>query len=84
MKMVSAMTRKYLPRPSTSDSSGVYFLRATDLARRYRIHIITVWKWTREGNLPRPARLGPSTVGWRSDVIEAWEAARMAKVPGNA
>ena len=62
--------------PQISSSHGLIYYRAADLARRYRIHIVTIWKWVANGNLPPPTRLGPNTVAWRSDQIEAWERSR--------
>ena len=60
----------------TGSSHGPVFLRAADLAQRYRIHIVTVWKWVQSGNLPQPTKLGPGVSAWRSDVIERWEQER--------
>jgi predicted DNA-binding transcriptional regulator AlpA len=59
----------------------IVFYRASDLAKRYRVHVITIWKWVSSGNLPRPMRIGPNTRAWRSTDIEAWEAKR-AKAAG--
>jgi predicted DNA-binding transcriptional regulator AlpA len=64
---------------SSSGDSDVVFFRAADLAKRFKIHPITVWKWTNTGNLPPPVRLGPGTVAWRRSDIESWEEQRTAK-----
>ena len=71
------------PQTSSGDqapktSHGLTYYRAVDLAKRYQIHVVTIWKWLRSGNLPPPTRLGPNTVAWRSDHIEAWESERSA------
>ncbi|TQE90693.1 MAG: AlpA family phage regulatory protein [Spiribacter salinus] len=50
------------------------YLRDIDLARRYGIHRVTVWKWVKEGRFPAPVRLAPSTTRWRASDVEAWEA----------
>ena len=57
----------------TTDS--IVYFSAADLARRYRIHKITVWKWAARGRLPKPMKLSPGTTRWRSDLIESHEAA---------
>jgi prophage regulatory protein len=65
--------------PKISSSHGLIYYRAVDLAKRYQVHVVTIWKWLRSGNLPPPTRLGPNTVAWRSDRIEAWESERSAQ-----
>jgi prophage regulatory protein len=56
----------------------IIYLRAADLAQRFGVHPVTVWKWVRSGNLPQPTKLGPGVSAWRSDVLERWEAERSA------
>ena len=34
--------------------------------------LTTLWRWTRDGYLPQPVRLG-KTVGWPRSVINAWK-----------
>lgn len=34
--------------------------------------LTTLWRWTRDGYLPQPVRLG-KTVGWPRSVIDAWK-----------
>ena len=55
------------------------FYTAKDLARRWRIHPITVWKWSAAGKIPKPAKLGPNTSRWRGRDILEHEAALSAK-----
>ncbi|QJQ98214.1 helix-turn-helix domain-containing protein [Halomonas sp. PGE1] len=50
------------------------FLRDTDLAERYGIHRNTIWRWVRDGKLPRPVAIGGST-RWRLSEIVAFELA---------
>ncbi len=35
-----------------------------------------LYEWMDAGGFPRPIRVGPNTVRWRSDDIEAWLAER--------
>jgi predicted DNA-binding transcriptional regulator AlpA len=52
------------------------FLSAHDLATRWRVHVVTVWQWAREGRIPKPVRLfGSRATRWRDDDIEAAEQA---------
>lgn len=34
--------------------------------------LTTIWRWTRDGFLPSPVRLG-KTVGWPRSVLDAWK-----------
>lgn len=56
--------------------NGVVYFSAAQLARRYSVHVVTVWRWAQTGRLPRPIRLTPRTTRWRKDQIEASEAER--------
>lgn len=61
---------------SGENDGGVVYLSAAQLARRYGVHIVTVWRWAQTGRIPRPERLTPRTTRWRKDQIEAADAAR--------
>jgi prophage regulatory protein len=36
----------------------------------------TLWRKARDGAMPAPVRLGPNSIGWYADEIEAWLATR--------
>lgn len=36
----------------------------------------TVWRWERAGRFPKRLQLGPNTVGWDEDAVDAWLEAR--------
>jgi prophage regulatory protein len=52
------------------------FYSAADLAARYQVHLITIFKWLKAGKLPEPVRLGGGTTRWRPSDITKHEAAR--------
>lgn len=54
--------------------NGVVYFSAAQLARRYSVHVVTVWRWAQTGRLPPPIRLTPRTTRWRKDQIQASEA----------
>lgn len=58
------------------ENDGVVYLSAAQLARRYGVHVVTVWRWAQVGRLPQPERLTPRTTRWRRDQIEACDAER--------
>jgi predicted DNA-binding transcriptional regulator AlpA len=61
---------------ATENVGGVVYLSAAQLAARYGVHIVTVWRWAQAGRLPQPVRLAPGTTRWRKEEIEACDAKR--------
>jgi excisionase family DNA binding protein len=55
-------------------------LKASEVADRLGIHVRTVWKWTAEGELPAPFRLGRIT-RWRRRDVDAYLNVRQCRVP---
>ena len=55
------------------------YIRAQELAAMLAVHRTTLWRWVRDGHLPRPVKLGPNTVAWESTQVDAWLAAREAE-----
>jgi len=54
------------------------YLSDNDLARRYGVNRLTVWRWHRErSDFPRVVRLTPGCSRWKLSEIEAWEAAKV-------
>lgn len=56
-------------------------IRLGDVCRFLGISRSTVYKRLSERSFPEPARLGPRTVRWRVDDIEAWRDAHSAARP---
>jgi prophage regulatory protein len=47
------------------------FLSVRQVADRYSIAPVTVWRWVREGQFPAPYRFAPRTTRWReADLAE--------------
>ena len=51
-------------------------VRTTELAERLGISRITLWRWEREGRIPRKRKIGPNVVGWLASEIDAWWASQ--------
>ena len=32
----------------------------------------TLWRWQKDGQMPPTMKVGPNSVGWRSDQFDAW------------
>jgi prophage regulatory protein len=55
------------------------YLSDKDLSERYAVTRITVWRWAREGTLPKPIKLSVNTTRWRLSDLESFEATREGK-----
>ena len=51
-------------------------IRARKVAELLDVSRVTVWRWERDGRLPKKRRIGPNVVGWDFEEIEAWLAAK--------
>jgi len=57
----------------------VAYLRYSDLEKRKIVpNRSTLKRWMDKGTFPRPVRLGPNSLGWPDDEIEARDAALRA------
>jgi predicted DNA-binding transcriptional regulator AlpA len=50
------------------------YLKDTQLAERFGVDRVTIWKWVKRGGFPKPVKLSPGCTRWRMADIEAWEA----------
>ena len=47
-------------------------LTVKDVAELLSVARRTVWRWTREGKMPRPVKLTRRTVRWRASAIQSY------------
>lgn len=63
---------------TTQPHDGQLYYRATDLTsapnRKGLLPIsqTTLWRWVKDGNFPKPVKLGPSVTAWSSRSIQTW------------
>lgn len=50
------------------------WLSDKQVAARYSVSRITVWRWCRNGNLPEPRKLGENTTRWHVADLDAHDA----------
>lgn len=48
------------------------FVRMPELLKTLGISRGTIYLWMDKGSFPRPAKLGPNTVGWPESVVKGW------------
>ncbi|QDY69804.1 helix-turn-helix transcriptional regulator [Qingshengfaniella alkalisoli] len=59
--------------------NGQTFLRDTQVAQRYGVSRVTIWRWVKDGHaFPKPIKLTDAVTRWKLSDLEAWEAARAA------
>lgn len=49
------------------------YLSVEDVAARYDVSKDTIWRWRREGDFPKPIKLGPRITRWRLSDLEKHE-----------
>ena len=42
------------------------------LENLFKVSPATIYRWIKEGNFPKPVRLGANMVRWKATDIEAW------------
>jgi prophage regulatory protein len=56
------------------------YLRFADLkAAKIIDNRMTLSRWIKNNGFPRPVKLGPNTVAWPEDEVQAWLESRRAK-----
>jgi prophage regulatory protein len=64
-------------RGPPEELAGRYF-SDVELARRYDVARVTIWRWSSQGVLPKPVAIGPNSSRWVGREIEAREARWLA------
>ena len=59
-----------------SQQKGRRILRDPVVQERTQLSRVQRWRRVRAGTFPAPIQLGPNSIGWWEDEIEAWLAAR--------
>ena len=49
------------------------FYSDKQLAERYGVTRQSIWRWVREGVMPRPLRIGKAATRWEQSTIQKWE-----------
>ena len=50
------------------------FINKKSLARLLNVSPSTIYRWSKNGQIPKPVSLGPNTTVWFRDEIEKWVA----------
>lgn len=47
-------------------------LRQPTVVERVGVHATTIYRWERAGLFPARVQLGPNSIGWYADEVDAW------------
>jgi prophage regulatory protein len=59
-----------------SDTKNRNILRDPEVLARTKLSRVQRWRRVRSGTFPAPVQLGPNSIGWFENEIEAWLAER--------
>lgn len=63
-------------RPADAPSDHRRILRIREVAVRVGLGVSTVKKYVALGTFPKPVHITPRAIGWYTDEVDAWLAAR--------
>lgn len=52
------------------------YYKDTDIAKRFDVCRITIWRWVKNNDFPKPVKLSPGCTRWKEDDIINWEVTR--------
>lgn len=59
------------PAGAVSADKTSPYLNVAQVAERYGVSTDTVWRWARNGDMPKPVKLSPGSTRWRlGDLID--------------
>ena len=48
------------------------FIRVNQLSQILGVAVVTVWRWSAQGRLPKPVKLSERVTVWRAESIREW------------
>nr|WP_270831605.1 AlpA family phage regulatory protein [Aeromonas sp. QDB03] len=48
------------------------YIRAKALAPLLGIAVVTLWRWSATGKIPKPVKLGERVTAWRAEEVRGW------------
>ena len=59
--------------PAATSGTSRLYLTVAQVAERFGVSTDTVWRWSRNGNLPKPVKLGAGSTRWRQSDLDKYE-----------
>ena len=64
------MPKQSVQQPITLPTEG--FIRVNQLSQILGVAIVTCWRWSAQGRLPKPLKLSDRVTVWRVESIREW------------
>jgi prophage regulatory protein len=74
LKEVNSMVHDEVRGPKVEE--GDRYVNVSFVAERFSCSKQCIWRWVREGHMPRPIKLGCNMTRWLLSDLRAWEAQR--------
>lgn len=78
MKKISKVSSPALTQTVTVLSPKNAYFRDIELATRYNVSRVTIWRWVKDGTFPSPVKLSPGCTRWKGDSVDNWESDQAA------
>ncbi|HPQ44625.1 MAG TPA: AlpA family phage regulatory protein [Syntrophales bacterium] len=49
------------------------YIKDKDIANRFDVDRATIWRWSKNGNFPKPIKMSDGCTRWSLNEIENWE-----------
>jgi prophage regulatory protein len=49
------------------------FLTDVEVANRYKVHKVTIWRWAKNNKIPIPVKISDRCTRWKLRELEKWE-----------
>ncbi len=69
--------RRSVEPPEKAEDRGLRIIRKPELRRKVGLHPVHLGRLEKRGLFPKRIRLGPQSVGWVLEEVDAWLRARM-------
>ncbi|MDG4591290.1 MAG: AlpA family phage regulatory protein [Defluviicoccus sp.] len=66
----------------TNAAPAARFMRLPKVCKYFGVSRSTVLRRVKAHDFPQPVKLGPNTIAWLADEVEAWAAAKIAARDG--
>lgn len=59
------------------NSPSLQYLSDKQLSIQLNVSRQTIWRWVREGNFPKPVKLGENCTRWTMADVQAWQTEKL-------
>lgn len=49
------------------------YLTDKEVSKKFGVSRVTIWRWVKSENFPKPLKLSAGVTRWKSEDLESWE-----------